>query len=298
LAKMSRALGRWAVAKPEVDPMVRSLEVRRDRYRMLTNSVNSRQAVDIYNKINDMVVIANGNCRERTLTTHLAVDCAIDAALSNSDCINNGGTVRANSYGYPWTTSCCSATIDGDYVIFNVWRGKPGVSSTGIRLSKFTLQAMSISCTLANELAVRRARMYERYDLKGGRVGVAIAMPKDLYPRFGVYEHGITYQAAKLEIARKRGVLSQEIKERGEAKRNERRARLFARIANISVNYNDIRSVGACDPGITSWCNNNGVDKNASLPLSALAKNTVSAPYAIMVARKILSNIRNSNLTA
>jgi hypothetical protein len=152
------------------------------------------------------------------------------------------------------------------------------------------------------QIALRRqgTKLITIYSFDGKvKEGVAIPMPRDLQSRFGKYEHGKTREICRQEIAKKRQIIANEIRQKKnreiaekEARRNEKRAKLFVRIANVAVSYKDIRAAGACDMGIKGWCASNNVNIDSLVPLSQLAKNAQAYPYALMAAKNILRNLR------
>jgi hypothetical protein len=130
------------------------------------------------------------------------------------------------------------------------------------------------------------------YDAEGKKTGIAISMPKELKQRFGSYEHGVNYKAALQEVSRKRAIVEEEKKQAATTKREERKARLFAKLAKVGVMYEDIRAIGACDPGIQSWCRARNIPASSVVPLTTLAHDPVAYPYALKVAQKMLRELR------
>ena len=296
-AKTVTRLATWAADREEqIDTTLRAMADRREQFRFLTHTVKKSAALDFYSKVKKEVEIANGKCRERTMTVRECLNTIIAAASYNCSDHDNGGTISCNSYKYSWTTTYCSAVVNGDKVSISIGRGSPGQRSfepEGFVVSRWLLAGLSsVACLPTDAIGVKRSRVVNLYNEEGKKTGVAINMPKELEQRFGSYEHGLNYSAARGEIERKRAIVEEEKKQAATTKREERKARLFAKLAKVGVMYEDIRAIGACDPGIQSWCRARNIPASSVVPLTTLAHDPVAYPYALKVAQKMLRELR------
>ena len=252
-----------------------------------------RQAVELADQIRKALDTANGRCRERLMSVQQIVNLAYRAD-ANGSTTADGGTVTANSYGYSWSTTSASATRQTDGTI-RVRISRNGCSDTVTAPAKHWLSITCGSDVLAGGgvVAIRRAHGYDCLNAAGNVVGVAIATPNDVASRWSSWEHGTTIEVAKAEIVRKQGIIAAERAEKARTERQERAARLLARIGvKTEVSYEDARAVGACEAGLRAFAERNHLPLDAKLSLTQIA--AIEPTWALKLARRIVA----SNLTS
>jgi hypothetical protein len=131
---------------------------------------------------------------------------------------------------------------------------------------------------------VTGADTVDRYDVRGRKTGVALLIG-------GAWEHGAERADCEREHARKAEIAARQALEAAQTRRQDRRERLFSRLASVPVVADMIRAEGACMAGIQSWCSARGVDPAASVPLRVLAHDAAAAGYALKVARRVLAGV-------
>ena len=147
---------------------------------------------------------------------------------------------------------------------------------------------------LPREIAVRLDGKVTRYALRGSRLvrtGVAVRMPADLLS-FGRYEHAKSLRGCAAEIKRKRDTSAAAEKLARLTARNERRARLLAKVsAKLTASFDDARACGFCTAGITAWAADRGVALDSSVSLTTLAHDPDrrARAVALLVARKFIA---------
>jgi hypothetical protein len=150
------------------------------------------------------------------------------------------------------------------------------------------------AAALPREIAVRHDGKVTRYGLRGSRLvrtGVAVRMPADL-ASFGRYEHATSLRGCAVEIKRKRKTVAAARKLALMTARNERRARLLARVsARLTANFEDARACGFCAAGISAWAAERGVSLDSSVSLTTLAHDSDrrAQAVALLVARKFIA---------
>jgi hypothetical protein len=141
------------------------------------------------------------------------------------------------------------------------------------------------------------------------RTGYSLRVPQALSQRaarvgvvVGAWEHGTSVAGCRAELVRKTAVVveqearrAREVAVERDRRREERVARILARISCRPVVAGDVRAVGACDPGIRSWCESRGVDPEGTLALGVLGRDPASRPYAVAIARRLLAVARGAS---
>lgn len=139
---------------------------------------------------------------------------------------------------------------------------------------------------LANDLYVLpgdQSDIVVRYDAAGARTGVAVRQPD------GSWEHGTDRAECDRETARKADIVARREREARVTAKQQRRERLFARLATVPVSVQMVRAEGACMAGIESWCRARQVNPDARLPLRDLFRDRAANYYAIRIARRVLA---------
>jgi hypothetical protein len=194
----------------------------------------------------------------------------------------SGKTIVHHPSAYKWRTVYHASTLEVNVNPRFLARLERALAS-GRRIDKARLKT--------DALAIKnKAGVIIRYNADLRPCGRAIPMPADLRDEYGPYEHGITLADCRREIAHKRKAVAQRKLEAALAKRQERFARLFARVAtNAHATVDDARAAGYCTAGIQAWCTERGVDPTGAVPLATLAHDADrrAQTVALLVARKI-----------
>ena len=139
---------------------------------------------------------------------------------------------------------------------------------------------------LSNDLYVTASAesdLVNRYDSRGQFTGVAVL-------RADGWEHGMDRAECDRETARKAELAAQRAREARATAKQQRRERLFARLATVPVRAEMVRAEGACMAGIESWCRAHGKSVGETVPLRTLASDSQARAYALRIAHRILAS--------
>lgn len=202
----------------------------------------------------------------------------------------------SKSYGRPanWINPAYDVTVkyaDGIYTIaarIVSVRGKVTV------LPLDTRNCYRHPAQLANDLFCRMTvdpDLVERFDLRGRMVGVALKVST-------AWEHGADRAECEAETLRKarltaerEGLAKRAALTALQTARQDRRARLFARLSQVQVGVADVRGAGACVAGISSWCAVHKISMDSTVPLAMLAHDNAARGYALRIATRVLSEV-------
>jgi hypothetical protein len=106
------------------------------------------------------------------------------------------------------------------------------------------------------------------------------------------YHSAKSYADAEKGLAKKVKLAQEERKRQINAKKEERRTRLIARLCkNINATFEDARSMGYCEPGIRNFQQTHNIGNSATLQELMATKNPWAVKLAINVARKIKRSV-------
>jgi hypothetical protein len=106
------------------------------------------------------------------------------------------------------------------------------------------------------------------------------------------YHSTKSYADAEKGLSKKIKLAQEERKRQINAKKEDRRARLIARLCkNVNATFEDARSLGYCEPGIRSFQQTYNISNQATLQELMATKNPLAVKLAITVARKIKRSV-------
>ena len=105
---------RRELAKRLEQVLNRRANQRWERARKGQRKPTTSQSADMLRQIEDAVAAVNGRCRERVVDADDVIY-TVMTAIRNGSGYSDGGTVKASSYGYRWTTTAirCLRNADG-----------------------------------------------------------------------------------------------------------------------------------------------------------------------------------------
>ena len=245
---------------------------------------SANQAVAIIDTIREALDHVQGRHKVRCLSLGEILAVAREAAESGiSSC--DGGRVTASSYGHPWTTTEALAR--------RLPTGEIEVTIDRVASSRFVAQARHLISLRTSELldgdvvAVDCGDFWRHYRADGAQSCVSVPMPSDL-AKFGRREHGTDLAACAAEIARKRAVSAERQSHQRAIAKEERRAKLFARLSHAGlVDFRLMRQVGACEAGIAAWAAGHGKTLQDRVSLAEIARD--QPMWALRAARAIIA---------
>lgn len=229
-----------------------------------------------------------GRCSKRVLRVQDVLDHISHRTITPREYVSGG-----YKYRYTWTAAGAVLEECGTVVSWGVGRVSrmSDTPTSGHRVALRTVQGIAWGHALLNGDAIAvRARLgdyFIRYDWTGKRTGVAGEMPADMVGRWGQWEHAETVEALREEIARKREIMARDVEAKRESARQDRRARLFARLSGAAlVRVETMRGAGACMAGIEAWARAHGRGLDQAVSLREVA---VDQPvWAVRAARYLL----------
>jgi hypothetical protein len=185
-----------------------------------------------------------------------------------------------------------SGALLADHAVSGMWLTSDAYTAREVRewLKTELNRALAHPARLSSDLYVLPsvdADMVTRHDATGAQTGVAVRRD------YG-WEHGVDRAECDRETARKTEIAAQRAREARATAKQQRRERLFARLATIPVRAEMVRAEGACMAGIESWCRAHGKSVGETVPLRTLASDNQARAYALRIAHRILASQVNA----
>lgn len=271
-------------------------EARKLNHKYSNRRTQARAVAALFGTINTELNRAQQRCTTRRLSSRSVAGVIVSAPN------DSGREYVAASYGYSYTWTQARSKLRGLLVHWGVQRVGASYQvclDQSIHAAALRDVYLSQDILLDNDaFALRRGRIYYRYDLAGRPTGVAKRLSAPwLRSNSYYYEHGTNLAQIRAERAKKLELLAATISSdwadaiaeeqsraaaalrrfeearaesirlllrlptREEARqRDERRLRLLARLSErIQVSREDARASGACLSGIDSWCEKYGI---------------------------------------